>query len=249
MKRVALAVLSMTIATSANAQTLTPVGGNGVDLRYENGRAVAISRKETSGVLLVARGGAFSGNGPQAFDLLVANQSPQPINLIPSSVSVRTQVGEILPLMSAEDVRKETRRAASRSTFGMRLGAALVAGASSSEGQGTVTGSSNSYGALGNQQFSSNSNYQATYTDPTAAALAGAENNRQAAIAGQRIARAQQEVISTALPMTFNAQTIDSGKSYLTPFSVAKLGRKVSAIEVTVSVGQDLHRFSFTVSR
>ncbi|MCZ8283237.1 MAG: hypothetical protein O9286_13470 [Aquidulcibacter sp.] len=229
----------------ASAQRLQAIESPGVTIRFQNGEAMALSVKNKSALAIVARGGAFDGKGPEAFLLYVENRSELPINLLPSSISVLRQGKEKVNILTSEEVRRETRRAAYWAGFGNRLAAA--AARSSSGGQGQTSSSTTSFGQFGSTPFSIQSYTSGTFTDPRAAAIDRAESNRASERAMEAVKQRENEVRESAEPMLFAAQTIDAGKWYVTPFAIPKLQRSLTSLEIRVEIGGEVHLFQFGI--
>ena len=179
--------------------------------------------------------------------LRLTNGTQSPINVVPGSVTVRTDRGDLLQVLSRDDLHamadKERDSAVRRHAIGRTL---FGPSSSDSSVTSTTTATISGYGPGGPVNYS----VAATNTeiDPVASRLEAQQTAQAEADWGADLQMSVAGLHAQADELGFVPQTVAPGQSYTTTFVVEPIPKRTKNIEVTVRVGAEAHHFKIDVA-
>lgn len=247
---VAAVMLGMLTVGCSTTAVMHPEKAEQQDLVYNRGTPTLVSRGTESLVVVQAAPAAYEKGDRLTFAVAVSYRGDNPIDVSESSLTAKVD-GAPVPVVTAEQLRKEESRRATWQAVAIALNGASAQLNANNSAYSTQTGtySGNTYRSSGGSSYNSGTYYATTY-DPARAQVASAAA-QQATNAQLANAAAQARENETSInENTFQRTTLMTGGRTSGVVTVAAPSKRKtpSLIELSVIVGADTHKFKFRES-
>jgi len=236
----------------ASVSTFSAIPVEGTHSSYSNGAPLVVSEKRWTRVALGPSGAAQDASQRQVFSITIENGGPEAFDVGPESVTVTTDQGKMLAVLSAERLEREARRQAAMVALAAGLQAAgnsiTAANAGYQSGYGSYNGIGTVHGAGGYARATTSGSYNYSGYNGAAAAQAQLAANAQNNAIFTRTEADIARIRANAQVGAFQRQTIGPHGLYSSVMTLEKIPSGTSQLHVIVRTGPDEHQFDWGYS-
>jgi hypothetical protein len=238
----AIAAAAFVLCACATNYAVTPIGGEGQEVRFAQGIPTTFSDHDR-GAVQVSPLGVSQDNQRLLFGVAAFNKSNAPGNLGVENVSASTPDGQPIKVFSVEELVAEARNRA----MWQAIGVAVAGGAAA------ISASQNAYRTTNGTVITPRGGvytYTAQTYDPTAAAIGTAAAGAATGVALVSIKNSLDSTIGSLRGNGLQTTTIDPGGSYGGEVMAASVpGNKYPQdVVVTVRFNGEEHAFRYNIA-